>query len=211
MPWPSLFRHLSAWRAAWQDRHKLDGRPAFTGPGVEFLPAVLEIQETPPSPVGRAVGATIIGVFLAAILWAGFGKMDIVAVAQGKIIPSGHSKVIQPLDTGVIRAIYVKDGQEVQKGQVLIELDPTATVADRDRLSNEYRSAQIEAARLRALLAGKAELDAPQGADPTLVGLQQRTLHEQLEEFDARVKAAQHLIAQRQAALHATRETIQRL
>lgn len=207
----SLRRHVEAWVTAWKNRHELSPARVVAGPEVEFLPAVLEIQETPPSPVGRAVGATIVGVFLAAILWAGFGEMDIVAIAQGKIIPSGHSKVIQPLESGVIRAIYVRDGQEVSIGQVLIDLDPTAAVADRDRLSNEYFSARIEAARLRALLAGKPELDPPMGADSTLVGLQQRMLHEQLAEYDARVKAAQYLIAQRRAALQATRETIERL
>jgi hemolysin D len=88
-------------------------------PAWEFLPAVLEIEEAPPSPVGRMVTWTILVVFTAALLWAAFGTIDIVATAQGKIIPSGHSKVVQPLESGVISAIHVQNGQEVQEGQVL--------------------------------------------------------------------------------------------
>ena len=102
----------------------------------EFLPAVLEIQDSPPSPVGRAIGGTIIVVFLVGIVWACIGHIDIVALAPGKIIPSGYSKTIQQLESGVIRAIHVKDGQGVRKGEVLIELDPTVTGAERERVFN---------------------------------------------------------------------------
>src|SRR6202047_3218213 len=67
-----------------------------------FLPAALEIVETPPSPIGRAIGASIIAIFLLALLWACLGHVDIVATATGTIIPTGHSKVIQPFETGVV-------------------------------------------------------------------------------------------------------------
>src|SRR5262245_64000433 len=76
-----------------------------------FRPAALEIVETPPSPIGRAIGATIILLFCAALLWAWWGTIDIVASASGKIVPSGRTKVIQPFETGVIRSIRVEDGQ----------------------------------------------------------------------------------------------------
>src|SRR6202166_613425 len=90
-----------------------------------FLPAALEIVETPPSPIGRAIGASIIAIFMLALLWASLVHVDIVATATGKIIPTGHSKVIQPFETGVVRAIRVADGQTVAARDVLIELDPT--------------------------------------------------------------------------------------
>jgi hemolysin D len=172
---------------------------------------VLEIQETPPSPIGRAILWTILAVFTAGALWATFGWIDIVATAQGKIIPSGYSKVIQPYETGVITAIHVQDGQAVKKGEVLIELDPTLNRADRDRASNEYRAAKVEAARLRALIAGKASFEAPPDADPQQVLLQQQLLRDQLAEFQAKVAAAAHLVDQRQAALGQTQENILRL
>jgi hemolysin D len=81
-----------------------------------FLPAALEIVETPPLPIGRAIGATILGLFMLALAWACVGTIDIVATAPGKIIPSGRSKVVQPFEIGVVRAIRVHDGQSVKQG-----------------------------------------------------------------------------------------------
>src|ERR1700692_2123012 len=99
-----------------------------------FLPAALEIVETPPSPIGRAIGASIIALFVLALLWACLGHVDIVATATGKIIPTGHSKVIQPFETGVVRAIRVADGQTVNAGDVLVELDPTINEGENNHL-----------------------------------------------------------------------------
>src|SRR5262249_12402993 len=78
-----------------------------------FLPAALEIVETPPSPIGRAIAFTIAVAFGVAVVWAWIGTVDIVAVAPGKIIPSGRTKTIQPFETGVVRGIHVRDGQKV--------------------------------------------------------------------------------------------------
>jgi hemolysin D len=121
-----------------------------------FLPAALEIVETPPSPIGRAIGATIITVFLLALAWACFGTVDIVAAAPGKIIPSGRSKIIQPFEIGVVRAIHVHDGDVVRAGQVLIELDPTINAAERERLQSDLIAAQLDVARLHAAAADRA-------------------------------------------------------
>lgn len=108
---------------------------------LDFLPAALEIQERPPSPLGRAIIWSVIAFFVIALVWALVGKIDIVATAQGKIIPSGHVKIIQPLEIGSVRAIHVREGQQVEQGDVLIELDSTLSSADRDRLTREYQTA----------------------------------------------------------------------
>src|SRR5262245_62052298 len=94
-----------------------------------FLPAALEIVETPPSPLGRLTVYTIVALFCIALAWSFIGRIDIVASASGRVIPSGRTKVIQPLETGVVRAIQVRDGQIVKAGQVLVELDPTINEA----------------------------------------------------------------------------------
>ena len=113
----------------------------------------MEIVETPPSPIGRAIGATIIALFCVALIWATFGHVDIVASASGKVVPSGRVKLIQPFETGVVRAIHVRDGQSVKAGDVLIELDPTMTAAER---------AQKEAERdTIAAMIDKLEADEP--------------------------------------------------
>src|SRR5579885_2335209 len=91
----------------------------------QFLPAALEILETPASPIGRAIGGTIILFFVIAIAWAVLGHVDIIATASGKIVPTGRTKTIQPLETGVVAAIHVRDGDHVTAGQVLVELNRT--------------------------------------------------------------------------------------
>src|SRR4029078_6488348 len=117
-----------------------------------FLPAALEIVETPPSPIGRSIAITIGVLFCAALVWSWWGTVDIVASATGKIVPSGRTKVIQPFETGVVRAIRVQDGQAVKAGDVLVELDPTVNAAERDHLQNDLLAEQLNAARLRAAL-----------------------------------------------------------
>jgi hemolysin D len=200
-------RHWSVWRTAWQ----AERGPSRAVAATEFLPAVLEIQQAPPSPIGLAILWTIMAVFGSAVLWATFGWIDIVATAQGKIIPSGYSKVIQPYETGVITAIHVLDGQVVKKGDALIELDSTQNRADHDRASNEYRAAKVEALRLRALIAGEPTFEAPTDAEPHYVLLQQQLLRDQLAELHAKLAATEHLIDQRKAAVDQTKENILRL
>ena len=181
------------------------------GPELEFLPEVLEVQHTPPSPIGRATSWTVMAVLVAAIVWASVSWVDVVAVAPGKLIPSGRSKVIQPLESGIIRAIHVQEGQAVRKGEALLELDPTTSEADLTRLAHEHRAAQLDAERLRGLLEGRQELEAPRGADPKLAALQQQRLRDQLGEYESRLDSARLVIAQRQAALEATRADSERL
>ena len=206
-----LSRYTAVWRMAWQVEQAKPLAAVARGKAVEFLPAVLEIQDAPPSPIGRAVLWMIMLVCSAAVAWSWLSWIDIVAVAPGKIIPSGHSKTIQPFETGVIAAIHVQDGQIVKQGEVLIELDATQNRADRDRSMNEYRAALVDAARLRALVAGQPAFDPPAEADPQYVLLQRQLLRDQLDEFSARMEAAQHLIDQRKAAIGSTRENIRRL
>ena len=208
----TLGRHWTVWKAAWQaESSRSCGSAVSGGQAMEFLPAVLEIQQIPPSPIGRALLWTILAAFTAAGLWATLGWIDIVATAQGKIIPSGYSKIIQPYEAAVIASIQVQDGQAVKQGDVLIELDSTLNRADYDRAFNEYRATKVDAARLRALIKGGATFEAPPGADSAYVVLQQQLLRDQLAEYQAKIAAAQHLVDQRQAALEQTKETILRL
>jgi hemolysin D len=188
---------------------------ARRGAEIEFLPAALEIVETPASPVGRAIGATIILFFAAALAWAVFGRVDVIATAPGKIVPSGRSKVVQPFETGVVRAIHVEDGQSVKAGQVLIELDPTISDADRDRLANDLLASELDAARLGAALdpgEGVAErFSPPAGATPAQVALQRTLLANQLEEQRAKLANLDRQIAQNTANHAAVAATVEKL
>ncbi len=115
----------------------------------EFLPAAIEIEQTPSSKAGRMIIWAIVLLFSIAVLWACFGKVDIVAVAQGKIIPSDYSKQIQPLEAGKIKAIHVKEGQRVKTGDPLITLESDSVAADLNRLDNELSESKANMQRLQ--------------------------------------------------------------
>jgi hemolysin D len=170
---------------------------------LSFLPAALEIADRPPSPVGRAIAATTIGIFCLALLWATLGSVDVVASARGKIIPSGGTKLVQPFDTGVVRAIRVHDGQYVKAGETLIELDPTMTSAELDHSKAGLVAAQLDVARLRASLAGHddplSDFKPPDGATPAQIEMQREFLTSQTAEQRARLAEIDHQISQKGA------------
>jgi hemolysin D len=182
-------------------------------PELAFLPAALEIVETPPSPLRRAIAATIILLFCAALAWSAWGTIDIVASASGKIVPSGRTKVIQPFETGVVRAIAVQDGQAVKAGDVLIELDPTVNAAERDHLRNDLIAEQLNTARLRAALTGvdAASFTSPADADPVLVAAQRELLAHQLSEHRAKIASLARQQAQKEAEQATIAATIHKL
>jgi hemolysin D len=180
-----------------------------------FLPAALEIVETPPSPTRRAIGATIIALFCLTLIWATLGTVDIVATAPGKIIPSGRTKVIQPFETGVVSAIHVRDGQSVKAGDVLIELDPTMTEAEVDHLKSDLIAAGLDVARLRAALAGNAnpleDFRPPEGASPALIEMNRQFLISQTAEQQAKLAALDRQVAQKEAERATTAATIAKI
>jgi membrane fusion protein, hemolysin D len=187
-----------------------------------FLPAALEIVETPASPLGRAVGLIIVVLFSAALAWACIGKVDIIASAHGKIIPSGRTKVIQPFETGVVRAIHVRDGQKVKAGDVLIELDPTMNQAEGGQLRNDLIAARLEMARLEASLAAVADPLAknvdplahfypPPGASPDSIATQKRFLLDAVSEHRAKLVALERQQAQKEAERATAAATIEKI
>jgi hemolysin D len=182
---------------------------------IAFLPAALEIVESPPSPTGRAIGVTIILLFCLALAWAAFGKIDIVASAPGKIITSGRTKTIQPFETGVVRAIHVRDGMAVKAGDVLIELDTTMNLAERDHLKSDLTAARLDIARLRAALSDAedpaVDFHPPVDASPELVAMARQFLINQVAEHRAKVAALDKQRAQKEAERATTAASITKL
>ena len=168
-----------------------------------FLPAALEIVETPPPPLAGAVGATIIAVFCGSVLWASLGRVDIIAAAPGKIVSSGRTKTIQPFETGVVRAIRVADGQSVKAGDVLIELDPTINQADSQHLQGDLVAAELDVARLTAALGDRPDpalaFAPPQGASAPQIATQRQFLRQLLDEHRAKLAALDRQKAQKEA------------
>ncbi|MGZ9116073.1 MAG: HlyD family type I secretion periplasmic adaptor subunit, partial [Methylocystis sp.] len=119
----------------------------------EFLPAALEILETPPSPVHMGFMLTICVFVVVALLWSFFSHIDVVAVAQGKIQPAGRIKVVQPVETGKIIKIFVENGAAVKAGELLVELEPSEARAEEAASAAAFASFEAEALRRRAALA----------------------------------------------------------
>jgi hemolysin D len=179
-----------------------DGR---RGDDLAFLPAALEIIETPASPAGRATALAIAAAAVVAVVWASVGQVDIIATAPGQIVPVGRSKTVQPPETAVVRAIRVDDGAHVRAGDALVELDPTQSVADRDRYQHDLVQADLDRARLRGLRqawlgdAAPALVEPPDTASRVQIEAATAAMQAQYAEQAAKLSALDQQIAEKQA------------
>jgi hemolysin D len=195
---------------------------------LEFLPAALEVQESPPSPVGRFILWAVMAMVTLALIWSIFGRVEIVAVAPGKIIPSGQVKVIQASNMGRVKAILVADGDSVKAGQALIELDPTLAEADRQRLESDWVASSLELARWRAYsgwldkgkagsvtaasvdvsaIGGGAKLTVPE----TSVSLQRSLLDQSIAQQRSKIAGIDQTLLRRRAEAESTRQVLEKL
>ncbi len=201
-----LARYRAVLAAAWAARQELAG-PKRLADEAAFLPAALEIQETPVHPAPRRAAWAIMALFAVALAWSILGQVDIVAVAQGRIVVSDRTKVVQPLEAGVIRAIHVRDGDKVTAGQVLIDLDPTSAHADRKGVEEQQRSASQEAARATALLDALSAGRPPSLLDPAA----QAQLKAEWGDISARLARLDAEIVRREVEIATVREVVNKL
>lgn len=142
----------------------------------EFLPAALEIIERPVSPTARLTAWLLIGGLILIIAWAIIGKVDVVASAPGRLVPVNNVKLVQSSEGGVVRAILVRNGQKVRKGQVLVELDPTVSGAEVEQARRALQAAQLDVAREQAVLSaldGRGlKFEAPTGVGVEIIATQ---------------------------------------
>jgi hemolysin D len=197
----------SHWRVL-KESLKLDRERAKTArvhEETEFLPAALEVLETPPNPLGRAVLWSLLAFVAIAILWASFGHIDIVASAQGKVIPRGRVKILQATDIGIVRAIHVTDGQQVRAGQPLVVLDPTLTAADAAQANESRFVASIDRARAAALVdasaGGSGKFIPPSDVPAAIVETQRNLVAARISEHRTAIASLQEDRAQRRAEL----------
>ena len=176
----------------------------------EFLPPLLEIQETPPSPVKRWTAWTLIGLVIALTVWASVGKVSIVAAAPGKFIPDGRLKEIQPLESSMVKAIDVREGQRVHKGDLLIELDPALSAAQLRANADRYGFNRLEQARLISELTDRRPDLAGVEQPRSRIQLEERIRRAQESDYAAKLAEAQATIAQKSAALAASQETLEK-
>ena len=215
-----LARYRAVWGHAWQRRHEMTP-PVRTADELAFLPAALALQEAPVSPIPRVTAWLLMSFALLALLWACFGQIDIVATAQGKVVPSDRIKTIQPMETATVKAIHVSEGQEVKAGDLLLELDATEAQADLSQLGHDSENGRLQVARAEAMLQAIRT-----GKAPTLGGSAQgelanisaaRLLQEQgllsseWQEYQSKLAQLSSEIQLRQAQKHASQARIAKL
>jgi len=163
---------------------------------IEFAPGLLAIQESPPSKLPKTILYLVMGLFFILLGWAIFGKLDIVATAEGRLIPKSYVKIVQPAEGGVIKEILVHEGQSVAAGDVLMRMDGTATLSDVRSVEGEMRLRSLQLRRIDAEL-GSSTLDKfPE--DPDDLYLQTR------QQFSAHRQAYQDGIAEETQTLKKT-------
>jgi HlyD family secretion protein len=166
----------------------------------EFSPPLIRLQESPPSPLGRRVLYVLLGLLAGLFLWSVLGRLDIVAVAEGKLVPHSYVKIVQPAEAGIVREILVREGQVVRVGEVLMRMDAQLSEADRRTLEADFHRKILTLARIDAELgqgAFKAAVDTP----TALV----REIEAQLHANRAALEAA---LAEERANLEKTRREL---
>ena len=208
-------RYGRVFARAWRHRHAEAPRQ-YLPYEAQFLPAALSLQESPVSPAPRRVMWVLILIAVVAVCWAVFGKIDVVATAYGKIVPDARTKLIQPLESGSIESIHVRDGQAVKAGDVLIVLDATVADAEHARLRHELSSARLQAARSRSLITAidtgrLPRLIALPELDKSALDEAQQLLEGQFTEFQSKAARLSADLARREAELQSVRESLQKV
>lgn len=190
------------------------GRPRHE---LEFLPAALEVIDTPASPAARMVSLTICAFCATAITWSIVGRIDIVANAPGTILPSGKVKVVQPSATSVVEQVLVADGDHVQAGQIVVRLDAVEAISTRDRLGADLAEGRLEVAGLRALDTQMLRPDqplrfaAPEGATPSEVAREHATVIARAAEQQSKLGDLTQQIAEKTVEAAENRSAVTKL
>ena len=210
-----LGRYRRVFSAAWKVRKDLE--PQKRGAlEREFLPAALELQERPPHPAPRLILGLIMLAFVLALVWASVGRLDTVAVAAGKVVAGTRAQIIQPIETAEVKAIHVRDGQRVEAGDLLVELDSTLAQADATQAHDARDAERLRAARASALLAAiekgsRPKLAAIDEVDSERQAMEARLLDRQYQEYRSRMGALGAELQRARAERAATRELVSKL
>lgn len=173
----------------------------LSGDVLDFAPGLLSIQESPPAKLPRALLHCVVALFLILLLWASVGKLDIVASADGRLVPQTYVKIVQPAEAGIVQEILVGEGQSVEAGQVLMRMDAKLTDADARTIRNEHELKRLQLRRIDAELGG-LPIRAEAGDSPDI-------LVQVSNQYAAHRQAYQDALAQEQAILGKTRHDLQ--
>ena len=168
---------------------------------LDFAPSILAIQARPASPLPRVMLYTLFTLFVLIVLWAIFGKVDVVAVAQGKLVPQSYLKIVQPAEAGIVKEILVKEGDTVKQGQILMRMDAKLQESDTKMVEAELKQRALQLRRIDAELAGTPLIQKP-GDDST-------QFQQILSQHQSHRQAYDDAVAQEQALLNKATEDYQ--
>lgn len=166
----------------------------------EFSPARLNLHQAPPPRALSWVLWLLAALVACTLAWATFGRLDIVAVAEGRLVPQTYLKIVQPAEQGVVREILVREGEPVARGQVLIRMDPVATSADLNALRADLAHRELALRRIDAQLAGGVLLRRPSDSADAFAQAD--------AQFQANVHAHENALAQERAVLERARHDL---
>lgn len=162
----------------------------------EFTPLLVEIEERPTSPLGRWLLWSILAFLIIGLLWLFLAKIDIVVSARGKVVPDGEIKTLQPVETGVISSIRIKEGQHVTKGELLMEIDPSVTESDLSSKQQNLALLELETDRLNALINDRVFIPNPYCKNNTAIATQQMMYASTRMAYDQQRQVIEEQIAQ---------------
>lgn len=158
-----------------------------------FLPPLIRLQQTAPNPQGRRVLWALVALLAFLLVWALLGRLDIVAVAEGKLVPSSYLKIVQPSEAGIVKDILVREGESVKAGQVLMRMDALITDADLDSIAVEHARRGVQLSRIDAELSNR--VFQPGGKLPAAL------VHESTAQYQANRNALAAALAEERSRL----------
>ena len=177
----------------------------LTADALEFAPDIVRAQEAPPLRYRRYVLYALLALFAALLTWAVFGQLDIVAIAQGKLVPTTYLKVVQPADSGIVKEILVREGDVVAEGQILMRMDTRLSDADRSTTQNEVALRRLQLRRIDAELSNQPMARA--AGDPALYRQVEAQYQARRQAYQDAIDAEHAVIAKAQQDLRASMET----
>src|SRR5262245_61118557 len=126
-----------------------EAAPPAAGPeALDFSPAILRLQRDPPSPLPRLLLYLLLALVGGLMAWAIIGRLDVIAVAPVKLVPTSYTKVVQPADAGIIKEILVREGDLVEAGQVLVRMDASLSQADTRQIGSQLMVTGLQLRRI---------------------------------------------------------------
>lgn len=177
---------------------------------LDFAPGLLRINQKPPSPLPRAVLYSLLLLFFVLLLWAIIGKLDVIAVAEGKLVPQTYLKIVQPAESGIVQEVLVKEGQEVASGDVLVRMNAVTSLADGQVLQTELARKALQLRRINAELSESAFTSQP-GDDLAMFALFEQQYRANRQAYLDAVNQERAVLTKTQEDLAAANETLKKL